>query len=341
MRQRGKVQALLSWPYGLVQEQDRPGNRNCRSPGRWHSPLRCPHLGAIWERPARVSAGSGLVRGARALSLTETALKQSFVMEKLWSYIGSLRFLWVLGLTLLTGWGLLPEYLQAQTAEDNPAGELQEQFEADSTRPSSSADLVSVEVRLAATPVPSGRSVKGALVLDVEEGWHVNAHRPTYDYLIGTTLEWTASSDVRVHNLEYPTPERFHFEFADDEIDVYQDSAPIFFDVAAAPNTKLGERRVHGRLRVQACNDRTCLQPSTIRSTLTVPVAGVNETPTSTGDPIFEQSGGKSTSINFGSVLRRHGLFLAGGALVFGTVLFLLVYGTVQGDTDAQSSPSQ
>ncbi len=228
-----------------------------------------------------------------------------------------------LGVLLLFGMGT--EALQAQT-ERNPGGDLQEQFEADSTRPSSSADLVSVETRLAATPVPAGQSVDGALVLEVEEGWHVNAHRPTFDYLIGTTLDWGTSSDVTIDDVRYPEPKRFELDFAGDAIDVYEGRAPIFFTVRPAQGTEPGEHRLTGRLRVQACNDRTCLRPSTVTASLSVPVAEAGATPTSTEDPVFEEARSPSIWSTVLPIVRQYGLFLAGGMLVLGTVLFLVVY---------------
>ena len=52
---------------------------------------------------------------------------------------------------LLWGGGGGAEPLYAQN-ERNPVGEFQQKFEADSTRPLSSADLVSVDLRPAARP---------------------------------------------------------------------------------------------------------------------------------------------------------------------------------------------
>jgi DsbC/DsbD-like thiol-disulfide interchange protein len=227
----------------------------------------------------------------------------------------------LVGVLLLLGTG----DLHAQN-EGNPVGDLQQQFEADSTQPSSSADLVSVETRLAATPVPAGQAIDGALVLEVEEGWHVNAHRPTFDYLIGTTLDWEASSDVAVDDVQYPEPERFELDFAGDAIDVYEGRAPIFFSVRPAQGTEPGEHRLTGRLRVQACNDRTCLQPSTVTATLPVPVAEAGVTPTSTEDPVFDEAQSASVWSTVVPIVRQYGFFLAGGMLALGTVLFLVVY---------------
>lgn len=49
-------------------------------------------------------------------------------------------------------------------------------------------------------------------------------------------------------------------------------SAATQADVPVSDTT--GERRPTGRLRVQACNDKTCLRPSTVRASLPVPFIG-------------------------------------------------------------------
>lgn len=233
------------------------------------------------------------------------------------------------GLLLLFGMG----DLHAQN-EDTSVGELQQKSEADSMQPSSSADLVSVKTRLAATPVPAGKAVEGAVVLEIKEGWHVNAHRPTFDYLIGTTLDWSTSSNIRVDDLQYPDPKQFELDFAGDAIAVYEGRAPIFFTVRPARGTAPGNHRLTGRLRVQACNDRTCLQPSTVTATLSVPVAEAGATPIPTEEPVFEEAQSTSVWSTVVPILRQYGLFLAGGVLVLGTVLFLIVYSWVAPQAD-------
>lgn len=235
-------------------------------------------------------------------------------------------------LVLVTGFGLLIFALSGfydgavgpHTTTSAPVS--LEQVEADTSAPSSSADLVSVDLRLAATPVPAGETVRAAAVLDIKEGWHVNAHRPTYDYLIGTSLDWVPVSDVSADNVQYPEPERLHLDFAGGAIDVYEGTTPIFFDVHVSSSAEPGGRQVAGRLRVQACNDRMCLSPSTVKATLSIPVREATATATPTGDSIFEAQASAPAWNTVTAVLQRHGLFIAGGLLVLGTVLFLVVY---------------
>jgi len=237
-------------------------------------------------------------------------------------------------LLLIASGGAAPVCAQNK---ENPVGELQEQFESDSTLPSSSAELVSVETRLARTPVPVGASVRAAVVLTVQEGWHVNAHRPTYDYLIGTALDWASAPDLSVDNVEYPRPKRLNLDFAGDAIDVYAGTAPIFFDVRAASGATPGDRRLTGRLRVQACNDKTCLRPSTVRATLQVPVAPAGTRAEPTGDSVFENAtASRSVMTTVMPILQQYGFLIAGGVMVLGTVLFLIIHGQVDETTEAE-----
>jgi thiol:disulfide interchange protein DsbD len=237
-------------------------------------------------------------------------------------------FLWV------GSGGAEPLYAQNK---GNPVADLQKQFEADSTRPSSSADLVSVDLRLAATPVPAGESVRAAAVLTVEDGWHVNAHQPTYDYLIGTALDWELPSDVTVENVHYPRPKRLELGFVEDAIEVYEGTAPIYFDVRSASVAAPGERRLTGRLRVQACNDQTCLRPSTVRASLRLPIASGGASAEPTGDPVFEDAPvstpGASTLM---PILQQYGLLIAGGVLVLGTALFLLLASVAESQEESE-----
>ena len=229
---------------------------------------------------------------------------------------------------LLAGVGA-PTSLRAQTGGDNRVGALQTQSEADSTQPSSSAELVSADLRLGARPVPAGQAVDVALVARVQDGWHVNAHRPTFDYLIGTSVRWAGGSDLQVTGTRYPEPKALRLDFAGEAIDVYEGETVIFATVRPDAATAPGEQRLTGRLRVQACNDRTCLRPSTVRADLSVPVAEASARATPTGAAVFNaRQSGADGGLPW-AFLRRYGAILAGGVLALGTVLVIVVYSWV------------
>lgn len=230
-------------------------------------------------------------------------------------------------------WAVKGPSLYAQEGGENPIGDLQRRFEADSTQPSSCADLVDVETALERTPVLAGEAVRAAVVLTVRDGWHVNAHWPTYDYLIGTEVTWDAIPNLEVHALRYPAPKTLALDFADDVIDVHEGTAVIFAQVRPAAEMAPGDRRVTAAVRVQACSDKTCLRPSTIRAPLTVPVAEASATPTPTGHSAFEGVSpvetaeptiDRAATVAF---LRTYGALLAGGLLLLGTIFILVIKG--------------
>ena len=94
----------------------------------------------------------------------------------------------------------------------------------------------------------------GRIELEValREGWHINAHEPLEEYLIGMEM---AVNDVAVGKGIYPTPEVRRLGFSATPLSLYEGgfvlSAPI--DMGDAPMVI--------SLTLQACNDEVCLPP--------------------------------------------------------------------------------
>jgi thiol:disulfide interchange protein DsbD len=70
----------------------------------------------------------------------------------------------------------------------------------------------------------------------------------------------------------YPPFKIFKFAFADDELAVYEGEAPIFLTVDVSDALSPGSYAVEGKLRVQACDDQTCLPPSNIPVSFSITV---------------------------------------------------------------------
>ena len=106
-----------------------------------------------------------------------------------------------------------------------------------------------------------GETVRVAARLDIAAGWHLQAHVPTYDYLIPTTLSIAAPADWPAAELDYPAPGRYKFAFAEDELDVLEGRQRIVARLAVPPAAAAGPVRLELHLRYQACDDRQCLPP--------------------------------------------------------------------------------
>jgi hypothetical protein len=101
----------------------------------------------------------------------------------------------------------------------------------------------------------------------VEPGWHVQAHVPTYDYLIPTTLTFELpAGSPGVGRLPAG---RYKFSFADDKLDCREGPSSGAFHGGAAPGDP-----VHARAALlQACDDKLCPPPVDARRRCLVIVA--------------------------------------------------------------------
>lgn len=93
--------------------------------------------------------------------------------------------------------------------------------------------------------------------LKVDDGYHINGNRASFDYLIPTSLAFDHLQPSRV---EYPKPTRFNSAFAPDGLDVYEGAVSL---VATFPKDSLnGQQDSRGAATAQACNIQICLPPS-------------------------------------------------------------------------------
>ena len=93
----------------------------------------------------------------------------------------------------------------------------------------------------------------------IDRGYHVNANPATFDYLIPTSLSVEGVPDLRI---EYPAATFFKPQFAPDGLKVYEGRIVL---IGSAPKGTLVQRKsTTAALKVQACNDETCLPPATL-----------------------------------------------------------------------------
>lgn len=151
--------------------------------------------------------------------------------------------------------------------------ELQSQFEGETSQARNSAGKVSVDAKLSQNVVPAGSSFRVAVLVNIEDGWHVNSNQPTLDYLIGTTFSLDEISGFSVLDSQYPEAEMLTFNFAEEALAVYEGEVPVFLNIQTSDTLKPGRYDIKGRARVQACNDEVCLAPSTIDVSIPVEVS--------------------------------------------------------------------
>jgi uncharacterized protein len=117
---------------------------------------------------------------------------------------------------------------------------------------------------------PGGKATV-AVHLDVQEGWHINAHEPAQDFLIGTEVSLAPDAAASLTKAVYPAAKRIQPPFSDDGMLVYSGRVLIRVELSIAADVRPGDVLI--RVQVQACDDRQCSAPAVLELPLTLNVA--------------------------------------------------------------------
>jgi len=138
---------------------------------------------------------------------------------------------------------------------------------------------VTLELRSSVDAAAPGQAVPFEVIAHIQRGWHINAHRPAQPYLIPTELRLELPAEVGGEAVVYPEPERRRLAFAgDEELLVYTGDVPMRTRLLVSKGYSNRTIPVDALLRYQACNDRTCLPPTSVKSEIVLPVAGAAST---------------------------------------------------------------
>ncbi|MGH9455575.1 MAG: protein-disulfide reductase DsbD domain-containing protein [Terriglobia bacterium] len=145
-------------------------------------------------------------------------------------------------------------------------------FPAPPSRAQGPPHVVDAHMLMASDGVHAGSPQKAAIVANVAAGYHINAHKPSFDYLIPTQVKFEANNAVAVERSLYPAGKPVKLSFSDDPLSVYQGKFLIGLIVKVPPGISPGVYTLKGKLDYQACNDRACLAPANVPLALNVKV---------------------------------------------------------------------
>lgn len=158
-----------------------------------------------------------------------------------------------------------------------------------------SSSHVSVQPYLNVDKVQPGSTVNVALRLTIENGWHINSHTPTLDYLIPTVLSLEPKQGFILSNISYPEGEKKSLGFADEPLSLYEGTVTIFFSLRVADGIPQGIDTLRGVLEVQACNSSVCAAPSSLPVLIPLVIAQPNEVIRTQHDSLFALAGVSSS----------------------------------------------
>src|SRR5215470_9461488 len=110
-----------------------------------------------------------------------------------------------------------------------------------------------------------GDKFKVAVSLQIADGYHINAHVPSEDYLVPTTLTLAGTPEIRFGEPVYPAAVERAFEFSPNKkLAVYEGTVTVTANGEAGPGIGPGDGVIKAQIQVQSCNNSQCLAPATI-----------------------------------------------------------------------------
>lgn len=144
--------------------------------------------------------------------------------------------------------------------------------------PAASA-VASPKAHSSPSPVVRGSTFEVAVDVGILSGFHMNAHKPSEDYLIPTVLTAKLPAGFKELETTYPDGVAKKLSFADKPLLVYTDHFTVRAKVTAETSAPLGKVKLPFTLQYQACNDSVCLPPVRIPVTATIDVAAAGIKP--------------------------------------------------------------
>lgn len=124
---------------------------------------------------------------------------------------------------------------------------------------------------------PRGRTIQAALVLDIPNGYHVNANKPLGKYAVPTTVKIEAPGGVRVSPVIFPRAVVRRPKFSQGEpLAFYEGRAVLRFNVTIPANYDQGTSELRAKVRFQSCTDEVCYPPATRDLSLPIGIVDAN-----------------------------------------------------------------
>ncbi|HEX6199113.1 MAG TPA: thioredoxin family protein, partial [Thermoanaerobaculia bacterium] len=127
------------------------------------------------------------------------------------------------------------------------------------------------------TSYAPGAPARIAARVEIERGWHVNSHTPTFEWLIPTELRLELPEGWAPAEIEYPPHAMKTFAFEDEPLAVYDGEVVILASLTVPEDVARDRARIRGVLSYQACDDRQCLPPTEAKADVELVLGGMGE----------------------------------------------------------------
>lgn len=124
---------------------------------------------------------------------------------------------------------------------------------------------VKTEVLYKTDAAHPGSTLYGVLNVELPHGYHVNSNTPLEDFLIPTVVSVAAENNVSLAQVVYPNAIEIVTGGSLTPLAVYEEKFKVGFALAIPDSLSPGAHAYTLQMRYQACDDKACLQPRTLK----------------------------------------------------------------------------
>jgi len=139
--------------------------------------------------------------------------------------------------------------------------------------PAAAAQPQPVTATVEEVSLAAGGAGVAAVRLDIAQGYHVNANPPSDKFYIGTEVRAEPQEGITPGKPVYPPAVSRKLSFSDKPLAVYEGQAVIRLPLSADKTAAKGRHTFRAKIRVQPCNDQTCLPPREIDAAIPVTIS--------------------------------------------------------------------
>ena len=129
-----------------------------------------------------------------------------------------------------------------------------------------------VKVNVPKVIVQAGKGSVISISVEVKNGYHIQAHEVTDEFIKPTTLEVDGGKEFIIEKQVFPPAKKFKLEGTDQYLDVYDGRFEIQTFFIARKKIQKNVMHLNGKLNYQACDSVRCLFPRTIEFSIDVEV---------------------------------------------------------------------
>lgn len=146
---------------------------------------------------------------------------------------------------------------------------------------------VKAEAHLSVEKLVPGQDCEILVRLTVQPGWHINSNPPKPMEYVPTEVEFKGKQGTKLSKLKFPDGKPLRVDGEPEPLSVYSGKVDLFgrLSVPAAAAGQVEEMEIV--VKFQACNDKTCELPATVKLSGKLPVARQGEAVRSINEKLF------------------------------------------------------